>query len=150
MDSLDRKILRILQVDGRISNVELARSIHLSPAATLERVRRLEQKGVIQRYAAQLNPDAVQLGLLVFVQITLDRTEDDLFERFSKAVRSSPQISECHMVAGGFDYLLKARVKDMAAYRRFLGETLTRLPGIRQTHTYTVMEEVKSDPTLPV
>lgn len=150
MDAQDRKILRIIQTDGRITNVDLARAIHLSPAATLERVRRLEQQGVIQSYAAQLNPAAVQLGLLVFVQITLDRTEDDLFERFSRAVRTVPQISECHMVAGGFDYLLKARVKDMGAYRRFLGETLTRLPGVRQMHTYTVMEEVKSDPTLPV
>lgn len=120
MDHLDRKILRTLQADGRISNVELARQISLSPAATLERVRRLEQKGVIQSYAARIDPEAVQLGLLVFVQVTLDRTEDGLFEQFSKAVRKIPQIGECYRVAGDFDYLLKARVRDMAAYRRFL------------------------------
>ncbi|MCQ9155121.1 Lrp/AsnC ligand binding domain-containing protein [Acidomonas methanolica] len=150
MDELDRRILRILQRDGRISNVDLARAIHLSPPATLERVRRLEQTGTIRGYSARVTPEAVQLGLLVFVQITLDRTSPDLFEQFAQAVQALPQISECHMVAGGFDYLIKARVKDMTAYRHFLGKTLARLPGIRQTHTYAVMEEVKSDPVLPI
>lgn len=150
VDDIDRRILRLLQHDGRMTNIELARTIHLSPAATLERVRRLEQGGTIRGYAARLDPEAVQLGLLVFVQITLDRTSPDLFEQFSNAVQTIPQISECYMVTGGFDYLIKARVRDMTAYRSFLGRTLTRLPGIRQTHTYTVMEEVKADPALPV
>ncbi|MCH4023748.1 MAG: Lrp/AsnC ligand binding domain-containing protein [Acetobacter sp.] len=150
MDDFDRKILRILQRDGRITNAALAQSIHLSPAATLERVRRLEQKGIIKGYMAILDPSSLQFGILVLVEVTLDRSEDDLFTRFANAVRTIPQITECHMVAGGFDYLLKARVKDMAAYRRFLGQTLTRLPGIRQTHTYTVMEEVKNELALPL
>jgi Lrp/AsnC family leucine-responsive transcriptional regulator len=150
MDDFDRKILRILQRDGRITNAALAQSIHLSPAATLERVRRLEQKGIIKGYMAILDPSSLQFGILVLVEVTLDRSEDDLFTRFASAVRTIPQITECHMVAGGFDYLLKARVKDMAAYRRFLGQTLTRLPGIRQTHTYTVMEEVKNELALPL
>ena len=150
MDDFDRKILRILQRDGRITNAALAQSIHLSPAATLERVRRLEQKGIIKGYMAILAPSSLQFGILVLVEVTLDRSEDDLFTRFANAVRTIPQITECHMVAGGFDYLLKARVKDMAAYRRFLGQTLTRLPGIRQTHTYTVMEEVKNELALPL
>jgi len=150
MDDVDKKILVRLQQDGRITNLELSRLIHLSPAATLERVRKLEQTGIIRGYMAKLDPDALQLGLLVFVQVTLDRTSPGIFDDFSKAIKSIPQISECHMVAGGFDYLIKARVRDMNAYRNFLGKTLTRLPGIRQTHTYTVMEEVKSNNELPL
>ncbi|NHN84555.1 winged helix-turn-helix transcriptional regulator [Acetobacter musti] len=150
MDETDRRILRYLQRDGRVTNLDLSRAIHLSPAATLERVRKLEQLGVIRGYFARLDPDALQLGLLVFIQITLDRSDPGLFDEFSRVIKSIPQVSECYMVAGGFDYLVKARVRDMNAYRNFLGRTLTRLPGVRQTHTYTVMEEVKSDPELPV
>lgn len=150
MDDIDRRILRFLQKDGRITNIDLSRQIHLSPAATLERVKKLEQNGVIRGYMARLDPDTVNLGLLVFIQVTLDRTSPDIFEAFSKALKTIPQVSECYMVAGGFDYLVKARVKDMTAYRNFLGKTLTRLPGVRQTHTYTVMEEVKADPELPI
>ncbi|WP_025885203.1 Lrp/AsnC ligand binding domain-containing protein [Asaia prunellae] len=150
LDEIDRRILRILQKDGRITNVELSRFVNLSPAATLERVRKLEQAKVIRSYMARLDPETVNLGLLVFVQVTLDRTSADIFDSFAKAVRSIPQVSECYMVAGGFDYLVKARVRDMNAYRVFLGKTLTRLPGVRQTHTYTVMEEVKADLELPI
>lgn len=150
MDELDRKILTNLQKNGRLSNLDLSRAINLSPAATLERVRKLEQAGVITGYMARLDPDALQLGLVVFIQVTLDRSTSDLFEAFSKAIKAIPQVTECYMVAGGFDYLVKARVRDMNAYRNFLGKTLTRLPGIRQTHTYSVMEEVKCDPELPI
>ncbi|ACI50672.1 transcriptional regulator, AsnC family [Gluconacetobacter diazotrophicus PA1 5] len=150
MDDADRRILGYLQKDGRITNVELARLIHLSPAATLERVRKLEQAGIIQGYMARLDPEALQLGLLVFIQVTLDRTDPGLFDEFAKAIKSIPQVRECYMVAGGFDYLIKARVRDMGAYRNFLGKTLTRLPGVRQTHTYTVMEEVKAEAGLPL
>ncbi|ETC97785.1 AsnC family transcriptional regulator [Asaia sp. SF2.1] len=149
-DEIDRRILRILQKEGRMTNVELARLVNLSPAATLERVRKLEHSGVIRNYMARLDPETVNLGLLVFVQVTLDRTSADIFDSFAKAVRAIPQVSECYMVAGGFDYLVKARVRDMNAYRAFLGKTLTRLPGVRQTHTYTVMEEVKADLELPI
>jgi len=150
MDETDRRILRHLQRNGRITNIDLSKAVNLSPAATLERVRKLEQADIIQGYLARLNPTALNLGLVVFVQITLERTSPDLFDTFSEAVKSIPQIVECHMVAGGFDYLVKARVRDMNAYRNFLGRTLTRLPGIRQTHTYTVMEEVKSTTELPL
>ncbi|QDH17736.1 Lrp/AsnC ligand binding domain-containing protein [Swingsia samuiensis] len=150
MDDVDRRILRHLQKNGRMTNIELSRLIFLSPAATLERVRKLESAGIIRNYMACLDPKAVQLGLLVFVQVTLDRSNPDIFEAFSKAVRSIPQVTECYMITGGFDYLLKARVRDMKAYRNFLGKTLTKLPGVRQTNTYTVMEEVKADPELPI
>jgi len=149
-DDLDRKILKALQRDGRISNVDLAQQISLSPAATYERVRRLQNEGVITGYAARLDPSKLNRGLLIFVQITLDHTNEHVFEEFARMVRIVPDILECHMVAGGFDYLIKARVRDMKAYRNFLGRTLSQLPGIRQTHTYTVMEEVKSGTDLPV
>ncbi|MCE2563587.1 Lrp/AsnC ligand binding domain-containing protein [Komagataeibacter sp. FNDCF1] len=150
MDDLDRRILSHLQRDGRMTNLELSRLVHLSPAATLERVRKLEQSNAILGYMARLNPESLNLGLLVFIQVTLDRSSPDLFEMFSRTVRDIPQVTECHMVAGGFDYLLKARVRDMNAYRLFLGRTLTRLPGVRQTHTYTVMEQVKAESALPL
>ena len=113
-------------------------------------MRKLQSDGVIKGYTAKLDPAKPNLGLLVFIQITLDRTEEPLFEHFAKAVARTPEILECHMVAGGFDYLIKVRVRDMDAYRSFLGRTLSSLPGIRQTHTYTVMEEVKNSDDLPL
>jgi Lrp/AsnC family transcriptional regulator, leucine-responsive regulatory protein len=143
LDAIDRRILQVLQKDGRISNVDLAEKIHLSPTPCLERVRRLERDGFIDGYVAVLNPDRLEAGLLAFVQISLDRTTPDVFERFAKATNAEPAIVECHMVAGGFDYLLKVRVADMDAYRRFLGANLSILPGVRETHTYMVMEQVK-------
>jgi Lrp/AsnC family leucine-responsive transcriptional regulator len=144
MDEIDKRLLRLLQRDGRMTNVELARQAHLSPPATHERIRRLQQEGVIEGYSVRLNAGKLQRALLIFVEVTLDRTSARVFEDFAAAVRRTPEVMECHMVAGGFDYLIKVRVRDMAAYRHFLGTVLVGLPGIRQTHTYTVMEEVKS------
>ena len=112
-------------------------------------MRRL-QKDVIQGFTVRLNPATIDRALLIFVEVTLDRTSSGVFEQFAAAVRRSPEIMECHMVAGGFDYLIKVRVRDVAAYRTFLGETLVSLPGIRQTHTYTVMEEVKNSDEIPI
>jgi Lrp/AsnC family leucine-responsive transcriptional regulator len=150
MDQIDRRILRLLQRDGRMPNVELARQAHLSPPATYERVRRLQQDKIIEGFTVRLNPARLERALLVFVEVTLDRTSINVFDDFAAAVRRLPEIMECHMVAGGFDYLVKVRVRDMAAYRKFLGESLVKLPGIRQTHTYTVMEEVKNTPDIPI
>lgn len=150
LDDTDRRILRVLQTDGRITNAELAQRCHLSPAACFERVRRLRERGVITGYAALVDPAKVDRGLLIFVEVLLDRTTPDAFEAFAKAVRLAPEILECHMVAGGFDYLVKARLRDMEAYRRFLGDILVRAPGVRETRTYAVLEEVKHDVALPV
>ncbi|HLS67756.1 MAG TPA: Lrp/AsnC ligand binding domain-containing protein [Kiloniellales bacterium] len=150
LDRIDRRILRTLQEDGRLSNVELARRVGLSATPCLERVRRLERAGYIIGYRALLSPHKLDAALLAFVQVTLDRTTPDAFEQFRTTVVAMPEVLECHMVAGGFDYLLKVRVRDMGAYRRFLGETLTAIRGISQTHTYVVMEEVKADAPLPV
>ncbi|MCY6379513.1 Lrp/AsnC ligand binding domain-containing protein [Hoeflea prorocentri] len=150
IDQTDRKILRLLQRQGRLSNLELAEKVHLSPTATAERVKRLVREGFVEGYSARLSPEKLGRGLLVFVEVKLDRTTDDVFEAFAEAVKRSDDVMECHMVAGGFDYLVKARVGGMAAYRAFLSEVILPLPGIRETHTYAVMEEVKSSSFLPV
>jgi Lrp/AsnC family leucine-responsive transcriptional regulator len=150
LDRTDRRILAQLQTDGRISTVDLAERIGLSPTSTSERLRRLQREGYVTGFRAMLDPQRVGLGLLVFVEVSLDKTTPDVFERFAAAVRRAPEVLECHMVAGGFDYLVKTRVADMTAYRRFLGEILLALPGVKETRTYAVMEEVKTDGVLPV
>ncbi|MDX5331088.1 MAG: Lrp/AsnC ligand binding domain-containing protein [Caulobacteraceae bacterium] len=150
LDETDLRILRALQADGRITNQALAAQCHLSPAACHERVRRLRDSGVILGFAALLDPKAIDRALLIFVEVQLDRTTGDLFADFAAAARQTPEILECHMVAGGFDYLIKARVADMDAYRSFLGEVLVQMPGVRETRTYAVLEEVKNTVLLPV
>ncbi|MFN6980450.1 MAG: Lrp/AsnC ligand binding domain-containing protein [Brevundimonas sp.] len=150
IDAVDRRLLRVLQTDARISNAELARQCNLSPAACFERVKRLREKKIITGYAAMIDPTQVGRDLLIFVEVLLDRTTGDVFEAFAAAVRSQPEVLECHMVAGGFDYLIKARVGDMDAYRAFLGDVLVRMPGVRETRTYAVLEEVKSTTVLPL
>lgn len=150
LDRIDRKILKALQADGRIPTVDLAEKVGLSPTSTSDRVKRLQREGYIAGYGARLDPHRLGLGLLVFVEVSLDKTTPDVFEKFADAVKRAPEVLECHMVAGGFDYLVKTRVADMAAYRRFLGEILLALPGVKETRTYAVMEEVKSDGMLPV
>jgi Lrp/AsnC family transcriptional regulator, leucine-responsive regulatory protein len=150
MDKLDRRILSLLQADGRLPAVELAQKVGLSANAIGERLRRLQRDGVITGFRAELNPHALGLGLLVFVEVYLDKTTPDAFAKFEEAIRRSPAVLECHMVAGGFDYLVKTRVADMPAYRRFLGDVLLALPGVRETRTYAVMEEIKTDGRLPV
>jgi len=150
LDRTDRKILKALQADGRIATVDLAEKVGLSPTSTSDRVKRLQREGFIAGYGARLDPHRLGLGLLVFVEVSLDKTTPDVFEKFAEAVKRAPEVLECHMVAGGFDYLVKTRVADMAAYRRFLGDILLALPGVKETRTYAVMEEVKSDGMLPV
>ena len=111
-------------------------------------LRALEASGIIAGYSTNLDAERLGLGLLVFIEIAIDRTSEDAFDQFRNAMLGIPQVQECHMVAGGFDYLLKVRVPDMAAYRAFLGEVLSKVPGIRETHTYAVMENVKESRTL--
>ena len=150
LDRIDRRILAILQSDGRIANLKLAESVALSPTAVLARVQRLTRDGYIVGYEARLNPIKLGAGMLVFVEVLLDRTTPNVFEQFNAAVQVRPEIMECHMVAGGFDYLLKTRMADMAAYRDFAGSVLWQLPGVRETRTYAVMEEVKNTTRLPL
>jgi len=148
LDRLDLRILAALQADGRISNVKLADAVGLSPTAVLARVARLMRDGFILGYEARLNPAKLAAGMLVFVEILLDRTTPNVFDAFKAAVQTHREIMECHMVAGGFDYLLKTRHADMNAYRRFAGRVLWQLPGVRETRTYAVMEEVKDSARL--
>jgi Lrp/AsnC family leucine-responsive transcriptional regulator len=143
LDRIDRRILQQLQDDGRISNLKLAEAVALSPTAVLARVQRLTRDGYIEGYEARLNPKYLGAGMLVFVEVLLDRTTPNVFDEFRAAVQVHPEILECHMVAGGFDYLIKTRVADMDAYRTFAGKVLWQLPGVRETRTYAVMEEVK-------
>ncbi|MFL6660636.1 MAG: Lrp/AsnC ligand binding domain-containing protein [Rhizobacter sp.] len=150
IDKIDAKILRVLQKDGRISNLKLAEEVHLSPTAVLERVKRLTRDGYILGYEARLNPSKLGAGLLVFVEILLDRTVHDVMDNFKAAVQVRPEILECHLVAGGFDYLLKTRVANMTAYREFIGSVIWTLPGVRETRTYAVMEEVKNVTALAI
>jgi len=150
LDRLDRKILIELQKNGRISNVELAKTIGLSPTPCLERVKRLEQQGYLKGYHGIVDPEKVGAAMLVFVEITLVKTSVDIFEEFSAAVRDLEDIQECHLVSGNFDYLLKTRVADMSSYRRLLGDVLLRLPGVSESRTYVVMESVKQTTTIKI
>ena len=149
-DDADIRILRLLQADGRITNQELAQRAGMAPATSFERVRRLRASGVITGYTALLEPRRLGHALLVFIEVLLDRTTQDAFAAFAQHVRGVPEVLECHMVAGGFDYLLKVRVTDMAAYRTFLGGILAAMPGVRETRTYAVLEEVKATTQLPI
>ena len=150
LDRVDRRILSILQADGRIAAVDLADQVGLSSTSTSERLKRLQKDGFIDGFGARLNPERIGLGMLIFIEVSLHKTTPDVFDRFANAVRKAPQVLECHMVAGGFDYLIKTRVSSMAAYRKFLGEVLLALPGVRETRTYAVMEEVKPYGLLPL
>jgi len=150
LDRTDRLILTHLQQDGRISNVALAKKVNLSTTPCLERVRRLERHGYIRGYTALLEPAMVEAGLLVFVEIDLLRTSPDAFRDFRREAGKLPELLECHLVSGNFDYLLKARVKDMQEYRSLLGEKILALPGVSDSRSYVVMEEVKESTVLPV
>ncbi len=150
IDGTDKRILRALQADGRITNQELARRCNLSPSACFDRVKRLRESGVITGHTVLLDPEKLDRALLIFIEVMLERTTSELVDEFVRRIRRIPEVLECHMVAGGFDYLIKARVKDVAAYRTFLGDVLCELPGVRETRTYTVLEEVKSTTHLPL
>src|SRR5690606_24642065 len=150
LDRIDIEILELLQRDGRMPNTRLAEAVSLSPTAVLARVQRLTRERYILGYEARLNPRKLQAGLLVFVQVLLDRSGLNVFDEFKAAVQVRPEIMECHMVAGGFDYLLKTRHADMEAYREFAGRVLWELPGVRETRSFAVMEEVKDSMKLDI
>ena len=150
LDKIDRNIVRILQRDARTSFTALAKQVGLSTTPCKERVRRLERDGVIQHYQAVLDPRALDRGLVVFVQIRLNRTSQDIFEEFTASALDLPEVQGCYLVSGNFDYLLKARVADMNAYRILLGETLLTLPGVLESTSCVVMEQVKESLMLPV
>ncbi len=150
LDRIDRNILRTLQENGRVSYVDLADRVGLSTTPCMERVKRLEREGIIQGYSARLDPQYLQAGLLVYVEISLYTKSADIFDEFRQAVIALPNVLECHLVSGNFDYLVKARISEMASYRELLGDILLKLPGVRESKSYIVMEEVKETLNLPI
>ena len=143
LDRIDCMILDILQKDGRIAISELASKVNLSTTPCSERVKRLERDGIIMGYYARLNPAAVDRNLLVFLEIKLPAKSGDVFDQVAKSLTEVPEVLECHLISGEFDYLVKARLKEMGAYRRLLGDLLKKLPASASSHSYVVMEEVK-------
>jgi Lrp/AsnC family leucine-responsive transcriptional regulator len=150
MDKIDYKILAELQDNARISIVELSRRVGLTKTPCAERVRRLEKGGIIRGYHADLDALEMGLGHVVMVQVLLSSTTAHDLKKFNEGVRRIPQIQSCHMIAGDFDYLLKVRTRDIHEYRRVMGEEISELPCVKQTHTYVVMEVVKDESTVPI
>lgn len=150
LNKIDRRILQELQRDGRITYAELARRVGLSTSPCLERVRRMEREGIIRGYTTLLNPVYLGANLIVVVQIRLKRTSQDIFEKFKQAAVQLEEVQECYLISGNFDYLIKARVRDMDAYRDFLGSSLLSLPGVQESTSYVVMELVKETLNLPI
>lgn len=143
LDKIDRHILDALQRDGRMAMTELAELVGLTVTPCIERVKRLERDGVITGYHARVSPAALDAGLLVFVEISMSSKSDRTFDDFRREVLCIPHVQECHLVSGDFDYLVKARIKEIGQYRHLLGDILLRLPGVTQTKSCVVMEEVK-------
>ncbi|MGV8987976.1 MAG: Lrp/AsnC family transcriptional regulator [Cypionkella sp.] len=143
LDRYDQAILEVLEQEGRISATELSRRIGLSKTPTQARMKRLEEAGVIRGYGARL--DHVRMGLahVAFVEVRLADTREAALQAFNRAVRTVPEIEECHMIASRFDYLLKVRTADIQAYRRVLAERISALPHVAGTSTYVAMEAVK-------
>lgn len=148
LDRIDYLILNSLQKNSNISNVELAEQINLSPPPCLERVKRLERDGYIEKYVGILNPYKLNASLLAYIQVSLRSTASRDLEDFNGAIKLLDQVQECHMVSGGFDYLIKVRTSDMQSYRNFLGNELANIANVRETHTYVVMQEVKSEQSI--
>jgi Lrp/AsnC family transcriptional regulator, leucine-responsive regulatory protein len=150
LDKIDRRILAILQRDGRIQNVELASKIGLSPSPCLRRVRQLEEEGVIDRYVALLNPSKVNAGFTVFARVWLAAQDEATVNHFVDTIRKLPQVMECHLMAGDCDFLLRIAVADLDAYRRFQVEHLNRIKGIQSVKTEIPMERIKLTSELPL
>jgi len=143
LDRFDRAILQVMATDGRISVTDLAQRIGLSKSPTQTRLKRLEQGGYIKGYRAILDPIRLGLDHVAFVQVRLSDTREAALSAFNRGVREIPEIEQCHMLAADFDYLLKVRVRDMAAYRAVLGEKISALPHVASTSTYVAMQAVK-------
>ena len=150
LDRYDRAILSALQQDGRLSNVQLAGRVNLSESACLRRVRGLEQSGFIERYVALLNQKKVGVGGTVFVHIALRREEQSELAAFEEAVQDIPEIMECYLMTGEFDYLLRVVVSDMADFERLHNEALTRLPGVARVNSSVALRTVRKTTELPL
>lgn len=150
LDRIDRNILRALQKDAAITNAALSERVHLSPAATLRRVEKLREAGVIRRTVAVLDPARLDMTTLVIVGVVLDRSTPSDFGAFEAAAKGIPGCLECHLVAGEFDYFLVLRTRDIAAFNRLHAAEIISLPGVRQIRTFFVLKEILSTTALPV
>lgn len=150
LDRIDRAILRVLQEDAAITNAALAERVHLSPAATLRRVEKLREAGIIRRTVAVLDPAKVDMTTLVIVGVVLDRSTPSDFGAFETAAKGISGCLECHLVAGEFDYFLVLRTRDIAHFNRLHAAEIIRLPGVRQIRTFFVLKEILSTTALPV
>ena len=150
LDRIDRKILDVLQRQGRMSMTELAEHIGLSASPCAERVKRMERDGVITGYHARVSPEALGKTLLVFVEIKLSAKSGEVFDKVKQELLHMPEVLECHLVSGSFDYLVKARLSGMSEYRHLLGDILKKLPVAAESHSYVVMEEIKETLVLAV
>lgn len=142
MDEYDRKILSVLSVEGRISMTALGERVGLSKTPVTARVKRLEKEGVITGYRATLSASKLGVEHIAFLEVKLSDTREKALDAFNQAVRAIPEVEACHMIAGGFDYLIKVRTSDIFAYRQVLGEQLSRLPNVASTSTYISMQSV--------
>ena len=149
-DETDYKILRELQKNGRVTNIQLSKQVGLSPAPTLERVKKLENNGVIESYHAKVNKSKVGLGINALIQVNLVRQLENAIHNFTEKIAQIPEITECYQVTGNFDYLLKAVVPDIPAFERLIGEKLGKIDEIGQMHTNVILSEVKNSPLLPL
>ena len=147
---IDLNILRILQKDGRISYTDLAKQVGLSVTPCIERVKRLERENYILNYGARVSAQKLNQSLVVFVQIRLNHTSQKNFEEFRRSVMDLENVQSCFLVSGNYDYLLKARVADMASYRELLGHRILKLPAVQESTSYVVMEELKDTMDLPI
>jgi Lrp/AsnC family leucine-responsive transcriptional regulator len=150
LDPIDRRILGELQRNGRISNVDLADAVGLSPSPCLRRVRDLESAGVIDRYAAIIDQNAAGRSLSVFVQVTLERQIETALDAFERSVSERPEVMECYLMTGDSDYLLRVVVADVSAYEVFLKDHLTRIPGVSAIKSSFALNRVKYETALPL
>lgn len=150
MDDIDCKILRTLQENARVTNADLANRVGLSAAPCLRRVRALEERGVIRKYVTLLDPGAINLGVTVFVQISLDLQVEHRLEKFERAITRRPEVLECYLMTGDSDYLLRVVVPDVAAYERFLKDSLTRIEGVAGIKSSFALKQVKYSTVLPL
>lgn len=150
LDEMDRKILRVLQADGRVSNQDLAQRVGLSPSPCLRRLRILEAEGVISRYVAMVDQTSVGLPVSVFVSIKLERQREEALDHFDREIRKYPEVLECYLMTGTRDYLLRVVAEDLAAYERFLKDKLTRLEGVSSIESSFALNQVKYTNSLPI
>jgi len=150
LDDLDKALLRALQADGRLSNVELARKISLSPPATHTRLKRLEKDGYIRQYSAVVDREKAGYDLLCFIHISLQMHQVEQVDKFREATRNMPEVLECHHITGEYDYLLKVALKNRKDLERFVVDKITPIPGVARIHTSLVLAEVKSTMALPL